>query len=175
MASLTRWDLSKDLQKMRNLVMMIFRERAFRAEETARANAVGVCLACSKNSLETSAAGPEQRDRSSLRMWKLSHLTPNPKSVHSGCLQDISFLSFLESWKQIQCSQRPPPPKIFFSLFAFFIQKFFKIGSMLTCINTDCGQNTPPLAPPSTSICLSLSSQTEEGKCQMYILKSSLH
>lgn len=62
MASLTRWDLSKDLQKMRNLVMMIFRERAFRAEETARANAVGVCLACSKNSLETSAAGPEQRD-----------------------------------------------------------------------------------------------------------------
>ena len=57
---LTRWCLSKDLKKkMRNLIMMMFRGRAFHAEETVSANAVGLCLACCKNSTEASVARTE--------------------------------------------------------------------------------------------------------------------
>lgn len=52
--------MSKDLKKkMRNLVMMLFRGRAFHEEETANANTVGVCSAWSKNSPEASVARTE--------------------------------------------------------------------------------------------------------------------
>lgn len=57
---LTRWCLSTDLKKKkRNLVMMMFRGRAFLAEETVSANAVGLRLACCKNSTEASVARTE--------------------------------------------------------------------------------------------------------------------